>query len=641
MNQRNKKPHPSDPLPCSEGVKSLSACGSEVVLPKIFAPLALWLVLTAGFSKTEIAVASTLFNILETAEQVKVHQSYPQSLAERLTVLGTEIAATENTELALQLFDRSVQVTETIEDRATKINTLSAIALKLAEVEQTQRATQLFDRAVQLTKQTDENFTLYAQDPALRDVAIKVAQAGFTERALQLTETIASNYRKAEALNAIAPVLAEKGQLDRAKNILSEALQKARGITGDYVYESNGSCGNDKFDILAKIAGNLSLLSQVQKALEVAQSVTGCSSANGESGEDYQTWAYLGILAHLANAEQVKQTWTSAQTIQNNIEKAEVWSAIGVKLAALNETNLALSVASNISQQIPSITKIDYGSAMREFGVKEKALRDIAVKLAEVGQFEPAKQVAQTIRELTPEEVAANKYFNGGNKPSVKALTWVEIARQLAKAKQVEPALQIADSIGDGEGKALAIIAIAQQLQKTGQTSQAEKILSQNLQLPEITNAEDYTANQSIGSIAVALGTVGQVDRALQIAQSIKNDTVKQEAIGNIASQLAEVGQLDRALQIANTINNAPGFQEDALSKIAIKFVELGQLDRALQVAQSLGDDTKDNILANIADAFAKLGQAEKALQVAQTIANKEMKATAIANIAARLIKSN
>lgn len=551
--------------------------------------------------------------------------------SQQLTALAIETAA-ENPQLALQLFDRAIQVAETIDDRATKINTLSEIAVKLAEVGQTNKAKQLFDRAIQLTKRRDENFTLYQQEPAVRDIAIKKAQAGFISEALQLTKTISSKYRQAEALNGIAPILAEKGQLQLARKTLDEALSKAKGITGDYAYESNGSCGNDKFDILSKIAGNLSLLSQFEKALQVAQSVTGCSSADGESGEDYQAFAYLGILAHLANVEQVKQTWTSSQTIPNNIEKVQVWSAIAVKLAAMGEANSAVLAASTISQQIPSITKIESGSDLREFGLKENRLKDIAVKLAEVGEFESAKKVADMIQEPTNEELG--KRFTA----SIKDLTWVEISRQLAKFKQIEPALQTVNSIQDSDAKALGIIAIAQELHATGQATQAERIISQNLQLPAIPNSDDYNANESYVKIISGLATTGQIERSLQLAQSIKTDDFKQEVLANIASQLTDVGQLDRALQIANNLTLS-GLKEEAFQKIAAKYLAAGQLEQALQVSQQLSDNPQVDILAKIADAFAKLGQTEKALQIAQSISRQEVKASAIANIAAKLIK--
>lgn len=91
-------------------------------------------------------------------------------------------------------------------------------------------------------------------------------------------------------------------------------------------------------------------------------------------------------------------------------------------------------------------------------------------------------------------------------------------------------------------------------------------------------------------------------------------------------------------MPIAKTLT-FPGLKDQAFNAIASKFIELGQVDRALQVAQLLEDDSKTNMLANIADSFAKLKQTQKALQVAETLTNKELKANAIANIAANIPK--
>lgn len=580
-------------------------------------------------------IPTIAFWLLLMATSSKAVSTRIETPALRLTDLASEIAAAGNVAQALQLFDRAIEVADTIEDKASKIKAFSEIAGKLALVGQTQKATQLFSRAIQLAKQTDENFTLYYQEPARRDIAIEMAKADMIQRALQFSQTISSKFLQAETLNAIAPIIAEKGQTEQARQILLKALELARGITGDYAYEANGSCGNEKFEVLSKIAANLSLLEQFDRALEVAKSVTGCSSANGDSSEDYQAWAYLGILANMANAEQVKQAWIGAQTIQNETEKMPVWSEIGKKLAAMGEVNLALSVAVKISQEFQTVTAIASGLDMRSFGEKERSLGNIAVKLAENKQFEPALKVAQMILELTAEQQAAAKEFNVQTQPSIKALTLVEIAGQLAKAGNVEQARQIVNSLQNQEGKALGIIAIARALQQTG--SPADKLLSQ-LQIPAIPPANNFDASQSLARIAVALVTVGKVDRALEIAQSINNDTTKQQAIANIASQLALMGQIERAFQIANLVN-AVGFKQEALNKIAAKYLELGQLEQALQVTKLLRADSNIDILVNLADAFAKAGKTEQALQVAQIIPNNEQKAAALANIAARLVR--
>ena len=603
---------------------------------RLFPKLTLGLLLVLGCSKPEITLA------YPASSQSKANPPHSVNRAEVLADWAWQLAAADNNlKLSSQMFEQAVQVAGTIEDRSEKIAAMSAIALKLAEVGLKPQSLQLFNRAVQLTKQGDREFKLYSQDPAVRDIAIQLAKAGFTERALQLTKTITSKFRKAEALNEIAPILAKAGNLKQAKQTLLDALNFARGITGDYAYESNGSCGNDKYEVLSKIAGNLSLLAQFDTALKVAQTVTGCLSANGESAQDYQEWAYLGILAHLANVNQVKQTWSSAQRIESNFEKASVWSAIAVKFVELRDFDLALSVAAHIAKEIPTITKVDFGSsALQALGEKENALRDIAVKLAEVGQFGQALQVAQMIHEFTEQEKASLREYITDSQPSVKAATLGEIAKFLARAGQVEQALQLTQSISNAEAQADATLAIARELQKTGQNSQADTLLSQNWQVPSIQATDNNGATQSISRMAVALVTVGRVEQALQMARSLKDDSDKQSTLADIAAQLAEVGEVERALQLANTVTGVPGSKQDALKKIASKYIELQQPARALQVAKTLDTDVRDELLARIVDSFAKLRQTQQALQVAQTISSKTLKASALANIAAQLRSS-
>src|SRR5919199_4390691 len=154
----------------------------------VFPPLALSLLLLLGSGRTVSAITTT--------RQVTPVRAVTPTQAELLAHLAVKLAATENMEQALPLFDRAVQVTQAIPDQGSKIRALSAIALKLAAVGETKRSQQLFDQAVQLTKKTSSTFDMYAQGSALRDVIIQIAQAGQTQRALPLTKTLSSNYLK-------------------------------------------------------------------------------------------------------------------------------------------------------------------------------------------------------------------------------------------------------------------------------------------------------------------------------------------------------------------------------------------------------------------------------------------------------------
>jgi tetratricopeptide (TPR) repeat protein len=231
--------------------------------------------------------------LLDSSKAAHATTPPPQSepiRAELLTQSGAiaiQLLLSNNLELSLPLFNRAIQVAETIPEKSAKSQALATIALKLSEAKQTQRSQQLFDRAIQVANQIPSDQVQPRQE-ALRDISIQLAQAGQIPRSLQLVKTISSEFRKAQALNTIATILVDRGNVRQAKAVLVEAAQFARGIHGDYAYESNGSCGNDKFEVLSKIAGSLSVLSQFDQALRIANSVKGCGSATGEMSQDYQ-----------------------------------------------------------------------------------------------------------------------------------------------------------------------------------------------------------------------------------------------------------------------------------------------------------------------------------------------------------------
>ncbi|MEC4812213.1 MAG: tetratricopeptide repeat protein [Scytonema sp. PMC 1069.18] len=552
---------------------------------------------------------------------------------ESLADLAVKLANTDNSEQAVALFERAIRIAEGIPNQGSKINALSAIALQLSEVGQAQRSEKLFEQAVQLTEETSPTFSKYEQEEALRNISVQIAQAGQTQRALQLAKEIPSDYRKAQALNDIAFTLIKNGQTQFAKPVLLEALQFAKGITGDYAYESNGSCANYKFDVLSKIAGNLSLMSQLETALQIANSIEGCGSAGGEATQNYQAWAFVGILNHLAKVDQVQQTWKNAQAIKSPVEKAVTWSAIAVKLIDMGETSIALDIAKKLTKEIPSPTKLDSGFKFKTYQAREDALRDIAVKLAEKQQFDAAEQIAQAMTEPAQLGLSPQDAFYLLPTPSIKDSTLVEIIRQYAKAKKVPQALQLAKKIPDVEAKALAIIAVAKELQQTGEKAQAAKLLKDIPLPPTPKKSNDYQGYMSLSHVAIALVPVGQTDRAIKIAESLGSELMKESTLTDIGVQLADMGQIEPAMKIANSLKGA-GSRAIVLNKVASMLTDDGQLDRAFEVASSFQGRETTKLLADIASKFACSGKRDRALKVAETIPDDEVKAIEIAEIA-------
>ncbi|PSB01516.1 tetratricopeptide repeat protein [Merismopedia glauca] len=614
-------------------------------------------------------------NLLAAQSPTSIFSQNPTSdrPADTLAVLAIELAATGNRQEALQLFDRAVEVALAVNDLAERRTVLvaiaskmatvgekeralavleqaikivpednyvaiSAIAVDIAKLGKTQRAMQLFNRAVKLhqanSKKDDPTQDPYFRDRALVDIIINMAKAGQIKQALQITKKLPSPLSKAEAFNGIATSLIADGKIDAAREPLSQALKMAGKIADEdirYTYLSNGSCGNDKFGLLVGIGQNLSLMARFDEALKVANQVYGCSSATGESTQSYQLWAFTAILSHFNQSDRLKQTWKSASKITRDLsEKAEIWSAIAIKLLEIGEIDLAFNIATQIADKVPSGLTLDPPYTN---GSKEPELIAIAFKLAEVGATEKSQQLVNLIDEPFKSEV-----------------------------------------------KALITIPVAKKLYQQGESAAANTLLAQSLQLPQITPDpqrafDDYKLSQTRNirqQIAVELVKIGQLDRALQINTTITDEYWQQNTLTLITSALAEKGEIESAFQVASKISSsvdlvsflktiapklttkeqvsltlpimekiladreiADSWKDEAIAIIAPKLIEVGDSDRGIQLAKT---SKSEDVAISVAQQLARSGKTQPAIDMLQFLPeNSPKKAEAIADLAVRL----
>jgi serine/threonine protein kinase len=136
------------------------------------------------------------------------------------------------------------------------------------------------------------------------------------------------------------------------------------------------------------------------------------------------------------------------------------------------------------------------------------------------------------------------------------------------------------------------------------------------------------------GYVGAVFVTKGQYDKALEVAKTITNNSVKEIALKAMALQLAEKGRYDQALQVAETIEN-DSVKHRALDWIARYLAEKGRYDQALQVAETIKDDSaKQRALNAMALQLAEKGRYDQALQVAETIKDDSAKQRALNAIA-------
>jgi hypothetical protein len=553
-------------------------------------------------------------------------ESSSQALSQSLTELGIQVATSPNPKPAKALLERAIQIAETIQPLTQRSQALLTIARRLREVNQSSKSHQLIERVIQLAldRASEPVQNEYDKDRQQEDLAIisaQLAEAGQVDRALQFVRTkISLKLRKGQALNRIAVAIAHQGKTQQARELLSEAVRSVKSETGDYAYESNGSCGNEKFAIFSEIAKSLSLVSELDQALQVAETIWGCNSASGDSAQYYQAWAYLGILSNLRTVEQLQQAWNSAKRMPQapNVsgdpaERLITWHEIAEKLIDLGEIPLALSITTQLStlSKIKDDTRMySYPEFLVETG--QENLQKIALKLAQKQQFEAALQVTQLLADASARQDIARK----------------EIASQLAYTRQLDKALQVANSIADAIIKTRTKLAIVENLQKIGLTTQANALFEKLIPVLTPESAPELVA-------------IGQRDLALNlIAKLDEQSDAQAQILVEIAMKFVELKQLEPALKLSSRLKEDRN-RHPLLLAIAAQQVKLGQLDQALELALSLKNSglwdlppQRDLLLASIAHEFAQSGQSAKARQAAEEISEDLARVAVISELA-------
>ena len=133
---------------------------------------------------------------------------------------------------------------------------------------------------------------------------------------------------------------------------------------------------------------------------------------------------------------------------------------------------------------------------------------------------------------------------------------------------------------------------------------------------------------RAMAGVACALVRVGEVDRALQVAENAVSTTEQIEeprrhawALVSVVSALAQAGKTDEAFTMAETIEE-PRERARALAEIADALVRVGEVDRARQIAENAVSTTEQivehrraPVLVEVAGVLAQVGKTDEALK--------------------------
>ena len=370
----------------------------------------------------------------------------------------------------------------------------------------------------------------------------------------------------------------------------------------------------------------------------------------------FKVSALAGIAAELAKAgnnENAAVVFSEAMEVAGSIKDADAKSqklrGIAAELVKVGESEKAIEIAGSI----------------KGAGAKFRALRGIAAELVKVGESEKAIEIAGSIKDARKKAVVlatiAIELAKAGEVEKAieitvsikdayfKSVALGRIAVGLAKAGKVEKAIEFVDSIKDVGVKARVLVRIAAELAKAGKTKKAGVIFSEAIELAgsiKDAGTKSFVSKPwMLRSIATELAKAGKSEKAIEIAGSIKDASVKSRALREIATELAKVGKIEKAAVVFSQAIEATGsikeYKSLSLRDIAAELAKAGKIEKAIEIAGSIKDArVKTEALQNIATELAKAGEVEKAIEITVSIKDAYFKSVALGRIAAGLAKA-
>jgi tetratricopeptide (TPR) repeat protein len=257
-------------------------------------------------------------------------------------------------------------------------------------------------------------------------------------------------------------------------------------------------------------------------------------------------------------------------------------------------------------------------SSQSDFNIlmKERPLISIAWYLAAVGQYDQALELVDRMKYCSSKDMAL-----------------AGVASSMAKEGQIERALQLTNTIRDHDEKVIVWGSVAEKLVRIGKHDQAMKLFNNTIN-------NELNKLRVLTRIAPSLVEAGQIEQALQAANTLKLGVNKAIVLSQIASTLAKASKYEQALEIANTIANtdeAKHNKHEAFANIAVELASSGQIDRALQLVNPLDSHNKASALGEIAVEFASSGEFDRALQLVNTIQSDPTQAIVLTFLAESL----
>lgn len=399
---------------------------------------------------------------------------------------------------------------------------------------------------------------------------LQLVMAGDFTQALKAAEMMPMAWQKAEVLYKLAEKCREEGETEKAVRAAVRAKSVLQTV-------GNLQTVDDlwyKRSIPKKL---------VTTFLEIKEFDLAIETAKGMEDTDDKVKALSPIISALIDAGEKQRAITLAHDVlklATEIEDPE-WKASALLVAAA--PLIAVGKLDEVLAAAETITTSPWR--------RGQALRGVVGALAAVGEFDQASAVADSITD--EDERPAAMYVMD----KAKAQYIIQKATILAETEKFDEALQMAQELEENERR-LAFKEISKALGAAGKFDWAVRV------------AKD---GDGLNELAQILANIGEIDRALEVTNQIREGWKKRDTLKKIAKVALETGKEE---QVALVIRHALSTTEiterpaktRALATIAEALVSVGKFDEAQQVLR-----VAEKSVGGIAEAFRIIGEIENA----------------------------
>ena len=410
---------------------------------------------------------------------------------------------------------------------------------------------------------------------------------GDLDRAATFPWTIDEPREQITALMALARGLAAAGRSEQAAELLEQSIDVGRRVSDEY-FDAEG---------LALVVEGFAAIGDADRAVRIALSIS-------------PPWLSAIALARLAAALVATGESRKAPDVLARAERiARATSGINDHTLALTKVADRLARCGATKQAVEAIDHAErIAHAIRDEHQQLPAMSSLATTAALCGDFDRVERICSSL--ATEDRIDV----------------WTAVAAGLAQAglgAQAIDALKragpLALAVGDSASRWSAVASVVQGLSASGDLDRAENVAA-SVPVPNLRSglsAIAVTAAARAADAARATEIVGRIERAVRATADSYADS---EATHALVEVLALSGNVDRAEQIASSVREA-GQHRRAHEALARAAVTTGDLGRAAQIINSTDIDWADDSFVRVAGAAAASGHVDYAVEIASAIA--------------------